>query len=133
MWQCKISWIIVKMGSFYYFYRVPKIVFRRFYLCSIRGHILVITAHNKCEYYPPQLKNKILSDRKIITWKRAKICTLEGQLWPRKQRLYQRRFKWCDFSRNFIWYCVICSTLSTCRVVFPSDNLINYASSYRKI
>ena len=46
--------------------------------------------------------------------------------------LRPRRFKWCNFSTNVIWYCSICLTLSTCQV-FPSITSIKYASSYREM
>ena len=42
-------------------------------------------------------------------------------------------FKLCDLSPNFIWYCSICSTLSTCQVFFPSVPLVKYVLSYCKM
>ena len=43
-------------------------------------------------------------------------------LWPKTSYLHLNRKEktakklWCDFLTNFIWYCSICSTLSTCQV-----------------
>ena len=53
-------------------------------------------------------------------WKRAKITALLNATYDRENNdcmnaLRPRRFKWSDFSTDFIWYWSICLTLSTCQ------------------
>ena len=91
--------LLLKEHSDLYFYRI------------ITEYILSSLIKKIIFFYHTGKKTQLKTSKYLLLWNANYDRESNNYL----NALCPRHSKWCDFVTNFMWYCSICSTLSTCQ------------------